>query len=105
LKTKGDPIYSPKIPDDLIPALYKLGKKTGKPMTKVVDRMIEDGIKKYRDNAGFSYRAENSPLLKDTGERRIIKKLDKVNREYCEKRDKLLKELESINMTEEDLMI
>ena len=39
------PKYSPRIRDDLIPALYKLGKQEQKPMTKVVDQIVRDALK------------------------------------------------------------
>jgi hypothetical protein len=35
-------MYSPKIDPDLIHQLYLLGKKRGVPMTKLVNRIIED---------------------------------------------------------------
>jgi hypothetical protein len=33
-------MYSPKISEDLIPVLYRLGKKQAKPMTKVIDGIL-----------------------------------------------------------------
>ena len=33
-------MYSPKIKEDLIPVLYKLAKRQGKPMTRVVDSIL-----------------------------------------------------------------
>ena len=33
-------MYSPKIKEDLIPVLYKLAKRQGKPMTRVVDGIL-----------------------------------------------------------------
>lgn len=33
-------MYSPKIKEDLIPVLYRLAKKQGKPMTEVVDEIL-----------------------------------------------------------------
>jgi hypothetical protein len=35
-------MYSPKIQEDLIPTLYKLGKALGKPMTRIVDEILRD---------------------------------------------------------------
>jgi hypothetical protein len=34
-------MYSPKIPDRLIPALYRLARARGKPMTKIVAEALE----------------------------------------------------------------
>jgi hypothetical protein len=34
-------VYSPKIPDRLIPALYRLGRARGEPMTRLVAEAIE----------------------------------------------------------------
>jgi hypothetical protein len=34
-------MYSPKIPDRLIPALYRLARARGKPMTKIVAEALD----------------------------------------------------------------
>lgn len=39
-------MYSPKIKDDLIPFLYQIGKKEGKPMTQVVDDILREYLTK-----------------------------------------------------------
>lgn len=39
-------MYSPKIDETLIPALYRLGKATGKPMTKLVKKAVEEYLAK-----------------------------------------------------------
>ena len=36
------PVYRPKISDDLIPRIYRLGKAERKPMTRVVDEILRD---------------------------------------------------------------
>jgi len=33
-------MYSPKIKEDLIPILYRMGKSESKPMTRIVDEII-----------------------------------------------------------------
>ena len=33
-------MYSPKIKEDLIPVLYRLGKQKGKPITKLIDEIL-----------------------------------------------------------------
>jgi hypothetical protein len=37
-------MYSPKIKEDLIPILYQLAKKQGKPMTEVVDAILREKL-------------------------------------------------------------
>ena len=39
-------MYSPKVKEDLIPILYKLAKKEGKPMTALIDQMLRAEIAK-----------------------------------------------------------
>jgi len=38
-------MYSPKIKEDLIPVLFKLAAKEGKPMTKLVDEILRQELK------------------------------------------------------------
>ena len=37
-------LYSPKVKEDLIPILYKVAKKEGKPMTALIDEMLRAEI-------------------------------------------------------------
>ena len=37
-------MYSPKIRDELIPAIYRMAKETGVPMTAWVNRLIEKAL-------------------------------------------------------------
>ena len=37
-------MYSPKIREDLIPDIYRLAKKQGRPMTKVVNEVLKNHI-------------------------------------------------------------
>lgn len=41
-------MYSPKIKPELIPKLYRLGKRTGKPMTEIVDSIVREGIRRWK---------------------------------------------------------
>jgi hypothetical protein len=41
-------MYSPKIPEKFIPALYRLGRAKGIPMTK----LVADAVELYLDNEG-----------------------------------------------------
>ena len=43
-------MYSPKISDDLVMTIYKIGKYEGIPMTRVVDRLLRDSVRNYIDN-------------------------------------------------------
>ena len=54
-------VYSPKIDENLIPALYRIGKAKGKPMTRVVNEIITKAIKKIKvveEKMLTSYEAE-----------------------------------------------
>ena len=48
------PIYSPKISEDLIPVIYRIGKKERRPMTKVVDGFLRNAITTYIGNSKVS---------------------------------------------------
>jgi hypothetical protein len=37
-------MYSPKISEDLIPALYRLAKDRRKPMTRIVDKILRENL-------------------------------------------------------------
>ena len=37
-------MYSPKIAEDLIPALYRISKQKRKPMTRVVDEILREKL-------------------------------------------------------------
>lgn len=39
-------MYSPKIDEDLIPPLYRLGKAVGKPMTQLVKEAVQEYLAK-----------------------------------------------------------
>jgi hypothetical protein len=41
-------MYSPKIKPDLIPELYKIKTELKQPMTKVVDRMVRQAIRRWK---------------------------------------------------------
>jgi hypothetical protein len=41
-------MYSPKIPDKYIPALYRLGRSKGLPMTK----LVADAVERYLETEG-----------------------------------------------------
>ena len=55
-------IYSPKISDDLIPILYKIGKRERKPMTQVVDDFLWDSIGRYISSLGIPYNPEKDKV-------------------------------------------
>ena len=37
-------MYSPKIREDLVPALYRIAKAQRRPMTRLVNQLIENGL-------------------------------------------------------------
>jgi hypothetical protein len=39
-------MYSPNIRDDLIPLLYRLARKEGKPMTRLVDEILRGEVER-----------------------------------------------------------
>ena len=41
-------MYSPKIAEDLIPDIYRIGKEIGKPMTRIVDEILREKLPYYR---------------------------------------------------------
>ena len=40
-------MYSPKIAEDLIPALYRISRDSGKPMTKILDEILREKLTYY----------------------------------------------------------
>lgn len=48
-------MYSPKISEKLIPKLYLIKQQLNKPMTKVVDDIIEQHIETYYEDLNRSY--------------------------------------------------
>ena len=70
--------YSPKISEDLIPILYRIGKEEGKPMTKVVDRFLRDSIGKYLNDLQHEIPQGQE---KESPQNRIEALLDAVNRD------------------------
>ncbi len=38
-------MYSPKISEDLIPVLYRIGKAEGRPMTRIVDSLLRETLR------------------------------------------------------------
>lgn len=43
-------MYSPRIAEDLIPVLYRIGRQEGKPMTHIVDGFLRDAIRNYENS-------------------------------------------------------
>ena len=42
-------MYSPKIKEDLVRAMYQLKLKTGKPITKQVNKAIQEYLQRFKD--------------------------------------------------------
>lgn len=64
-------MYSPKISDDLVMTIYKIGKYEGVPMTKVVDRFLRDSVRSYVDSLDDDHIAENLFYRKNDSERKV----------------------------------
>ena len=52
-------MYSPRIKPELIPQLYQIKTQTGTTMTKVVDSMIREGIRRWNQQKEGSKNHEN----------------------------------------------
>jgi hypothetical protein len=59
-------MYSPKIREELIPQLYQIKKETGRTMTKVVDSMIREGIRRWNHKKERSENHEDNPVNSPT---------------------------------------
>ena len=74
--------YSPKIREDLIPYLYKIGKATQTPMTNVVDLILRPVVENLEDKGIFktleSYEQEVSRLSNVVA--RLVKTKNKRDR-------------------------
>jgi hypothetical protein len=57
-------MYSPKIKDELIPMLYGLAKREGKPMTDLVDEILRAELKKRISDGNDQTDHDNSGPLK-----------------------------------------
>src|ERR1051326_5653371 len=61
-------MYSPKISEELIPELYRIGKAAQKPMTQIVNAMLRDSIIAYhagsvQSEGTMSISTENARLF------------------------------------------
>ena len=56
---KGGSIYSPKINEELIPVLYKIGKMEKKPMTRVVDELLRYALESREEYRSIYTDSEN----------------------------------------------
>jgi predicted lipoprotein len=55
-------MYSPKITEELIPQLYHIKKETRTTMTKVVDSMIREGIRRWKQQKERNENHENNTV-------------------------------------------
>jgi hypothetical protein len=60
-------MYSPKISEDLIHALYRIGKREKEPMTKVVDRFLRKSITDYLNENAISSEEVSADDIYDAG--------------------------------------
>jgi hypothetical protein len=61
-------MYSPKIREEYIPYIYKLGRHTGKPMTHIVNEIIGAVIDKIRTTDLFEELEAEEALIKELTE-------------------------------------
>lgn len=59
-------MYSPKIREDLIPRLYRMGKAMNKPMTKVVDEILRSYFDSMDEETNPAW--DKSPYMRSLGE-------------------------------------
>jgi hypothetical protein len=65
-------MYSPRIKAELIPQLYQIKTETGTTMTKVVDSMIREGIRRWHQRKERSANHENNSVHSPPGPERSI---------------------------------
>ena len=58
-------MYSPKIREDLIPILYRMGQEQQKPMTRVVDEILRGYVTLKEQYAGVGHEGVLETLLHD----------------------------------------
>ena len=73
-------MYSPKIRDDLIPKLYKLGKIKGKPMTEIVDEILRDYLNRIEEDPPMT--EDESPFMKSLGKYHRARVGEKIHTDY-----------------------
>ncbi len=73
-------MYSPKIREDLIPRLYKMGKAMNKPMTKVVDEILRSFFESTDEGADMAW--DDSPFMRSLGKYHKPERGEKINTNY-----------------------
>jgi len=59
-------MYSPRIKPELIPELFQIRKEAGRPMTRVVDSMLREGIRRWKYEKERSNNHEDNTLNSPT---------------------------------------
>jgi hypothetical protein len=65
-------MYSPKIKEELIPQLYQIKKETRTTMTRIVDSMIREGIRRWKHKNERGENHENNPVNSPTSSERSV---------------------------------
>jgi hypothetical protein len=73
-------MYSPKIREDLIPRLYRMGKAMNKPMTKVVDEILRSYFEIMDEGTNPAW--DKSPFMRSLGKYHKPEKGEKIQTEY-----------------------
>jgi hypothetical protein len=58
-------MYSPKIREDLIPRLYRMGKAMNRPMTKIVDEILRSFFESKDEGTDMAW--DDSPFMRSLG--------------------------------------
>ena len=83
-------MYSPRIRDDLIPKIYRLGKVLDQPMTKIVDTILRDYLD-HVDDVDDYFLVCDSGMSNMTTPNQILRKLKSLD--Y---RQKLIEDMDSL---------
>ncbi|MDD5773244.1 MAG: JAB domain-containing protein [bacterium] len=75
-------MYSPKISEELIPELYRLSKEKGKPMTKVIDEIVRNGLKRACNIKFLQVKeVSGTPVISPSAVAEMMKEEAKIDRE------------------------
>ncbi len=75
-------MYSPKIRDDLIPRLYRMGKAMNKPMTHVVDEILRSYFGSIDASNTTETPWNESPFMKSLGKYTRPEKGEEINTDF-----------------------
>ncbi|OPY62040.1 MAG: hypothetical protein A4E57_04069 [Syntrophorhabdaceae bacterium PtaU1.Bin034] len=76
-------VYGPKIRDDLIPYIYRLARHWGRPMTHVVNYMLDAIVTQLKENGLYKTIEEEERAVKEISDHivKLVKSKKKEERE------------------------